>query len=216
MESQVSQPIEEALNTIEGIKELRSVNGAGHPRSSSSPSNSNRDIDVAAQDVRDRVATVVRESAARYRSAHHRQGRQRPVPGPVHCPLREPFAAGVDGDRRQDRQDPARTLRRAWARWTSSAGWSAPSTSGWTRTAWPPTRFPSRRCATPWSGKTPTCPAATSPAAAGADAAHHGAPDRSQGVQRPGGRHAQRLAHPRAGHRLGGGRHQGAALHVAP
>src|SRR5512133_1524006 len=29
MESQVSQPIEEALNTIEGVQELRSVNGAG-------------------------------------------------------------------------------------------------------------------------------------------------------------------------------------------
>ena len=29
MESQISQPIEEALNTIEGIKELQSVNGSG-------------------------------------------------------------------------------------------------------------------------------------------------------------------------------------------
>ncbi len=60
MESQVSRPIEEAVNTIEGIKELRSVNGSG---------NSfvivtfelYRDIDTAAQDVRDRVATVLRD-----------------------------------------------------------------------------------------------------------------------------------------------------------
>src|SRR5512135_822247 len=29
MESQVSQPIEEVLNTIEGIQELRSINGSG-------------------------------------------------------------------------------------------------------------------------------------------------------------------------------------------
>src|SRR5512135_2597288 len=29
MESQVSQPVEEVLNTIEGIQELRSVNGSG-------------------------------------------------------------------------------------------------------------------------------------------------------------------------------------------
>ena len=30
MESQVAQPIEEVVNTIEGINELRSVNGAGN------------------------------------------------------------------------------------------------------------------------------------------------------------------------------------------
>src|SRR5512143_1127571 len=29
MESRVSQPIEEVLNTIEGIQELRSINGSG-------------------------------------------------------------------------------------------------------------------------------------------------------------------------------------------
>ena len=29
MESQISQPIEEALNTIEGIKELQSISGSG-------------------------------------------------------------------------------------------------------------------------------------------------------------------------------------------
>src|SRR5262245_16451512 len=31
VEAQISQPIEEAINTIEGIKELRSVNRAGRP-----------------------------------------------------------------------------------------------------------------------------------------------------------------------------------------
>ena len=36
-----------------------------------------------------------------------------------------------------------------------------------------------------------------------------------QGLQRPGDRHAQRLAHPRARHRLGRGRHEGAALRLA-
>ncbi len=60
MESQVSQPIEEVVNTIEGIDELRSVNGAGNTFVVAT-FNLNRDIDVAAQDVRDRVATVVRE-----------------------------------------------------------------------------------------------------------------------------------------------------------
>ena len=60
MESQVAQPIEEVVNTIEGINELRSVNGSGSTFVIVT-FNLNRDIDVAAQDVRDRVASVVRE-----------------------------------------------------------------------------------------------------------------------------------------------------------
>jgi HAE1 family hydrophobic/amphiphilic exporter-1 len=60
MESQVSQPIEEALNTIEGIQELRSVNGAGSAFIVVTFELS-RNIDTAAQDVRDRVATVIRQ-----------------------------------------------------------------------------------------------------------------------------------------------------------
>ncbi len=60
MESQVSQPIEEVLNTIEGIQELRSINGSGSAFTVVT-FNLNRDIDSAAQDVRDRVSTVVRD-----------------------------------------------------------------------------------------------------------------------------------------------------------
>jgi HAE1 family hydrophobic/amphiphilic exporter-1 len=59
METLVSQPIEEVVNTVDGIDNLRSVSVQG---------NSiviatfllNRDIDTAAQDIRDRVSTVVR------------------------------------------------------------------------------------------------------------------------------------------------------------
>jgi len=60
MESQVSQPIEEVVNTIEGIQELRSVNGDGTSFVIVT-FELNRDIDVATQDVRDRVATVLRD-----------------------------------------------------------------------------------------------------------------------------------------------------------
>src|SRR5512145_256378 len=60
MESQVAQPIEEALNTIEGIQELRSVNGAGSTFVVVT-FELERDIDTAAQDVRDRVGTVLRD-----------------------------------------------------------------------------------------------------------------------------------------------------------
>ena len=60
VESQVSRIIEEAVNTVAGIQELRSI---------SAPGNSTviitfdlrRDIDTAAQDVRDVVSTVLRK-----------------------------------------------------------------------------------------------------------------------------------------------------------
>ncbi|MBI4470205.1 MAG: efflux RND transporter permease subunit [Acidobacteria bacterium] len=60
VEAEISQPIEEAVNTIEGISELRSVSGQGSSIVFIT-FNLNRDIDVAAQDVRDRVATVLRD-----------------------------------------------------------------------------------------------------------------------------------------------------------
>jgi HAE1 family hydrophobic/amphiphilic exporter-1 len=60
VEAQVSQRIEEAVNAIEGIKELRSINGPGSSFIIVT-FDLNRDIDAAAQDVRDRVATVLRD-----------------------------------------------------------------------------------------------------------------------------------------------------------
>jgi HAE1 family hydrophobic/amphiphilic exporter-1 len=59
MESRVVQRIEEAINTVEGIEELRSVCGQGNSFVMAT-FNLSRDIEVAAQDVRDRVAAVLR------------------------------------------------------------------------------------------------------------------------------------------------------------
>src|SRR6266508_3529216 len=60
VEVQISQRIAATVNTIEGIEELRSISGSG---SSIVIVNSDlrRDVDSAAQDVRDRVATVLRD-----------------------------------------------------------------------------------------------------------------------------------------------------------
>jgi HAE1 family hydrophobic/amphiphilic exporter-1 len=58
VETQVSQKIEEVVNTIEGITELRSISGAGKSIIIVTFA-LNRSIDVATQDVRDRVATVL-------------------------------------------------------------------------------------------------------------------------------------------------------------
>src|ERR1044072_1513964 len=60
VESEVSQKVEEVVNTVEGVQELRSVSGQGSSFVIAT-FNLNRDIDVAAQDVRDRVATVIRD-----------------------------------------------------------------------------------------------------------------------------------------------------------
>ncbi len=60
VESLVSQPLEEALNTIEGIKELRSINRQGISMIIVT-FELTREIDLAAQDVRDRVFATVGE-----------------------------------------------------------------------------------------------------------------------------------------------------------
>ncbi|MBL8898862.1 MAG: efflux RND transporter permease subunit [Planctomycetes bacterium] len=59
VETQVSQVLEEAVNTAPGIDELRSVSGNGTSIVIAT-FGLERDIDVAAQDVRDRVAAAVR------------------------------------------------------------------------------------------------------------------------------------------------------------
>src|SRR6266550_3200655 len=59
METLVSQRIEEVVNTVDGIDNLRSVSVQGNSIVLAT-FNLNRDIDTAAQDVRDRVSTVVR------------------------------------------------------------------------------------------------------------------------------------------------------------
>lgn len=59
VESQVSKIIEEAVNTVAGIDELRSISGQGSSFVIAT-FRLDRNIDVAAQDVRDKVATVLK------------------------------------------------------------------------------------------------------------------------------------------------------------
>jgi len=59
VETEVSQIIEEAVNTVEGIEELRSISGQGSSIVLVT-FRLDRDIEAAAQDVRDRVATAIR------------------------------------------------------------------------------------------------------------------------------------------------------------
>jgi HAE1 family hydrophobic/amphiphilic exporter-1 len=59
-ETEVSEVIEEAVNTVEGIDELRSISGNGSSIVIAT-FNLSRNIDTAAQDVRDRVAQVLKK-----------------------------------------------------------------------------------------------------------------------------------------------------------
>lgn len=59
IEVTVSQPIEEAVNTVEGIQELRSISSSGSSLVLATFA-LERDIDTAAQDVRDRLAQAIR------------------------------------------------------------------------------------------------------------------------------------------------------------
>ncbi|MDQ3257316.1 MAG: efflux RND transporter permease subunit, partial [Acidobacteriota bacterium] len=60
VESEVSRRIEEVVNTVEGIDQLRSISGQGTSIIIATFS-LDRDIESAAQDVRDRVASVMRD-----------------------------------------------------------------------------------------------------------------------------------------------------------
>ena len=60
VETQVSDILEEAVNRVEGINELRSVSAPGQSMVNIT-FNLDRDIDIAAQDVRDRVGAVLRQ-----------------------------------------------------------------------------------------------------------------------------------------------------------
>src|SRR5439155_758683 len=56
----VTRVVEEAVNTVQGITEMRSITGPGASVVNIT-FDLKRNVDVAAQDVRDRVATVVRD-----------------------------------------------------------------------------------------------------------------------------------------------------------
>jgi len=60
VENLVSRPVEEAVNTIEGIDQLRSITSGGASLVMVTFDLA-RDIDAAAQDVRDRVAAIARQ-----------------------------------------------------------------------------------------------------------------------------------------------------------
>ena len=88
METQVSDIVEEAVNRVEGISELRSVSVPSQSMVNIT-FNLERDIDTAAQDVRDRVGVRAAAAAQRRRSADDLQAGQRPLTGAVGRAVRQ-------------------------------------------------------------------------------------------------------------------------------
>ena len=76
VESEISEEIEEAVNTVQGIRELRSISSSGSSVVIAT-FELDRDVDTAAQDVRDRVQAVLRRLPGGHRSAGDRQAGQR-------------------------------------------------------------------------------------------------------------------------------------------
>ncbi|MGE0707362.1 MAG: efflux RND transporter permease subunit [Planctomycetota bacterium] len=59
-ETLISQRVEEVVNTVAGLDQLRSITGPGQSNVIAT-FDLDRDVDVAAQDIRDRVATVLKD-----------------------------------------------------------------------------------------------------------------------------------------------------------
>ena len=211
METQVTQKIEEAVNTIQGITELRSLTGPGTSNVTVTFALS-RSVDVAAQDVRDKVANAVRNLPDDIRppTVSKLDNDQAPV-----------LTLAVSGNRslrelteiadKTVKVDLERALgvgevrlvgglQRAVNIWIEAdrlAAYQIPITA--VRDA-----IVRQNADLPGGNVTAGPPGAVAP--------DHGPGGRSPVVQRPRGGHDQRGAGPRARHRAGRGRHQGAAL----
>ena len=157
IETQVSQRIEEAVNTVEGINELRSISGQG--RSFVIVTfNLERDIDTAAQDVRDRVATTLRDLPP---------GTDPPLISKFSNDLAPVVTIALSSPNRSIRELTEQQIRSKTqlerssgvGRCSSSAVSSGRSTSGSMQNAWRPTKSRSRPCAMPWCGRMPMCQA---------------------------------------------------------
>ncbi len=143
VESLVTQQIEEVVNTVDGIDELRSISGQGTSFVIAT-FKLDRNLETAAQDVRDRVSTLVRN-----------------LPEDATPPVVQKFdndstpviTIALTADRSireltELAERPCAFSSSAWAgsvRCASLAVWTAPSTFGLMRSAWLPIRFPSLR-----------------------------------------------------------------------
>ena len=91
MESEVSELLEEQINTVQGIYELRSISGPG-PSFIIVTFDLDRNVDVCRRRSSRAPLAHHPRTAQRHRSAHGFQVRQRRSAGPHHCDVRGPPA----------------------------------------------------------------------------------------------------------------------------
>ncbi len=143
VETLVSQRIEEAVNTVEGIDQLRSISGQGSSFVMIT-FDLERDIEAAAQDVRERVAGVLRDLPPEVEPPIIGKFDNDQTPVLTFALSGRPAAARADRDRRQDRAPAARALDRRRRSAHRRRARTARSTSGSTRSACRPTGSRSR------------------------------------------------------------------------
>ncbi len=165
METGVTKPIEEAVNTIEGIDELRSIDQRGRVARSSSCSCWNEPRGGGAGRARQGGGRPA-PAAARHRPAGRREVRRRRVADPEHRRLGQAQSARGHRDRPQGRSRKTSRPSAASARSRWSAASSGRSTSTSTPTGSPPTRSRSSRCRRRCARRTSSSPAAASTRAA--------------------------------------------------
>jgi Cu/Ag efflux pump CusA len=194
IEASVSQRIEEAVNTVAGIEELRSISGTGASIIIVT-FGLERDIDVAAQDVRDRVATVLRDLPV---------GTEAPIIRKIDNDSSPVMTVALSGDR------PARELTEladkivkvrlerssGVGEVTIVGGLKRATTSGSTPTDWAPTGSRYRRAGRHRQSERQCAWWQRYPGPGGADATHDRPSGGSQGVRRPGACPNQRHARP--------------------
>ena len=129
VETEITEEIEEAVNSVEGISELRSVSGSGTSIVNVT-FDLDRDIDGAAQDVRDRVQTVLRKLPVGTDPPIITKQDNDSSPVMTRRALGEPLGPRAHRDRRQATCACSSSARAGSARCASSAGRSARSRSG--------------------------------------------------------------------------------------
>jgi HAE1 family hydrophobic/amphiphilic exporter-1 len=98
VESQITKPIEEVVNTINGIDELRSTTKEGISQVFVSFV-LEKPVEVAANEVRDKVATILAQFPPGTDPPHHREAGPRRHPHPGSGGLRPAVGPGDHRDR---------------------------------------------------------------------------------------------------------------------
>ncbi len=107
METSVTKPLEEIINTVSGIDELRSTTKEGISQITVQFF-LEKNRDVAAQEVRDKISTILATTARRHRPADHRQVRPQRHAGDDDRRVRPA------GRCRRSPRSPANASRRTW------------------------------------------------------------------------------------------------------